>query len=543
MTASLASNRMPPTAVSPLRLLLDKDDASIGECLIARAKLESGRVFLQHEHDSWTYEAGLEAVRGFAGFLVSRGLDRGSHVASYLSNRPECLWAWFGTVWLGGVYVPLNRQHKGEVLADMIRRSRASCLVTEVSALETLEALGDLRGLGVETLVVCGDSTSSHGGAHRPFPGVSEFEHPALAETDPCDPAGILFTSGTTGRSKAAVIPHNQYCRGAARLIEGYGLRAGDVFHEWLPLYHLAGQLHMTMAAVICGGTVALFPTFSATQFRQQVTTSRATVICGVAAIVEWLMALPPDDWDSDNTLRVGIIGGIPAELHRPFEERFRIRLGENYGMTECDPVTYPRPEFEAPPGSCGIAGEDFELRILDESGSRALPEAVGEIAVRPQAEGVMMLGYETTAGTESPFNDYGWFHCGDLGRMDESGFLYYQGRKGDYIRRRGENISCAELESIVVSHPHVIECAAVGMPSPDGEDEVKLALVSDIALDLGALADWCDERMAGFMVPRYFERVDHLPKSNLGKVLKSELQKRTGHEWDRQSVNLGDGV
>jgi crotonobetaine/carnitine-CoA ligase len=334
------------------------------------------------------------------------------------------------------------------------------------------------------------------------------------------------------------MIPHNQYVRSAARLVDAYGLRASDVFHNWLPLCHFGGQMHMSMTAIVAGGAIALFPTFSRTKFLDEVRATGATVMCGFAAIMHMLDSLPPSPGGERTTLRVGIQAGIVPELRAAFEARFGAKLGENYGMTECDPITHPRDGATPPPGSAGLPAHDVEVRVVDAEDRPVPPGTVGEIAVRPLAAHVMTLGYEgDAAATVKAWRNL-WFHTGDWGAMDADGFLYFKGRAGDYIRRRGENVSAAELAAIMAAHPAIAECAAVGVPSPLGEDDIKLVAAPrpGVTLDPAEVRAFAAARMAGFMVPRYVEIVDKLPRSELCKIEPLKLKTMGPGVWDAEA-------
>ncbi len=525
-------------AVESLTRLVGAEHSTIPEVLAARAKASPDQVFLYWNRRQWTYAQGLAEIRRFSGFLDAhlRPPER-PRVVTYLSNRPEALWGWLGSVWNGTTSVAINRNHKGELLVDMLARSKASILLTEPTAVADLP---DLKALGIDTVVLTdGDSEriSIAGVCTVPFQRAMETPAGEAHRSDPTAIASVLYTSGTTGRSKAVMVPHNQYCRGAARLVDAYGCGPEDVFHNWLPLYHLGGQLHMTMGAVIAGGTVALFPTFSRSQFFKQVAEVKATVICGFAAILHMLWSLPESSGDADNTLCTGIIAGIPTELHERFEQRFGFTVADQYGMTEAEPVTLPRPDVATPPGSCGFPSDDFQVAIVDDRGFRLPPGCRGEIVLRPRVPGIMMIGYEDDPSAELEAYRGLWFHTGDLGRMDEQGFLYFLGRLKSAIRRRGENISAVEVEAMLLKHPDVAECAAVGVPSSLGEEEIKVV----VARKPGALLTEPDlhafaaERMAAFMVPRFIEIRDALPKTDLGKLKTDEVKNLDAATWDAQ--------
>ena len=526
-----------PTAIPGTRRLeelVGTENASTAQVFRARAERTGGRTFLKWQSARWSYAEAWEEIRGWAGFL--RGLGAGpdpdgSRVAGYLHNRPETVWALLGAHAAGSVYVALNRRHKGAILADHLRRSGARILITEASALDSLP---DLAETGIRAHVVV-DRTSCRewiGGeeARRAAPWVG-------AEPGPGDPATIMFTSGTTGRSKAAVIPHNQLCRGAANLAEAVEMTSDDVFHAWLPLFHIAGQLHVTMTTVVAGGTLGLVPRFSASRFWPEVLWSRATVISGLPAIARilWEKPVGAEERAATSHLRLGIFGPITPELHRPLEERLGVRIADTYGMTEAEPLTVPVPGFVQPVGSCGVPGPDFEIRIGDEDGAALPPGERGEILVRPRRRDVLFLGYEgDEEATRATWRD-GWFRTGDLAWQDEDGWVYYVDRLAHFIRRRGENVSAWELQRLIEEHPDVAEAFALGVPSPMGEEQVKAVVVPSggALLEPAELHAWCRRRMARFMVPRFIEVRDEMPHISVGKVDKEQLRGVGPEVWE----------
>ncbi|MCC5870748.1 MAG: AMP-binding protein [Gammaproteobacteria bacterium] len=525
--------------VNLLESLVARSRASTPEIFEARAAQTPGALFVMHEGRRWTYAEAWCAIGQYAALFTDlrekSGLERdGFRVASFLSNRPESLWCWFGAHASGHVYVSLNRSHKGELLADLLGRSGAKVLVTEVSA---LDALPDLNAVGIETLVLCdpangwrtdgvrvvaSDDLVRRAPRYGPYPA-------------PSDLATIMFTSGTTGRSKAVRIPHNMLCRGGARVAEAFDFRATDVVHLWMPLFHIAGQLHQTMAMVVVGGALALYPTFSASQFWDQVRDSGATVFGGLPNVINILWKQKQTPNDARTTLRIGLVGMIPSEIHRAFEQRFGVRLCDTYGMTEMEPLTLPVAGVEMPLNSCGRAGADFEVIIVDDEGLPVPCGENGEIVARPRVPDVMMQGYEGDDGATVALWRNLWWHTGDLGYRDENGFFYVLGRKKHMIRRRGENISAWELESIIVKHPAVDECVALGVPSPLGEEDVKVVLVlnPEAHLDRDEFCEFCVSHMASFMRPRFVEFRDVFPLNDVGKVDKLELVDPVGEQWD----------
>jgi crotonobetaine/carnitine-CoA ligase len=294
----------------------------------------------------------------------------------------------------------------------------------------------------------------------------------------------------------------------------------------------------MTMPAIVTGGAVAILPTFSKSRFWNEVRAHGCTVMCGFTAILVWLLANPESPTDRNNTLRVGIIAGLPPDLKERFEARFGVMLDEQYGMTESDPFTVPDRSVSTPPFSAGRVNPDYDIAILDGADNPVESGRIGEIAIRPKVPGVMMLGYENDpAATVAAWRNL-WFHTGDIGMVDAEGFVYFKGRLKDCIRRRGENISALEIETILMQNDAVADCAAVGVPSEVGEEDVKVAVVLKPGAGLHArdVVEFCRPRMARFMVPRYVQFFDQIPRTNLGKADKARIKADDSCLWDAEA-------
>jgi len=518
-----------------LTALVGKSQATIGEVLGARVAATPEAPFIEHQARHWTYAEAWEEIRRFAGFLAMQGLG-GHRVATFLPKCPEALFTWFGVGISRGVYVALNHAHRGAVLRDLTERSGAPLLVTDA---EGWEIIGSLLPSSVTRIVFIDSAPTT---SRR---DIETFSWQAIAASQPAEPlpsqpgdlATLLYTSGTTGRSKAVLLPHNMYCRGAANLAECFGYRSDDRFHDWMPLSHIGGQLHVTMTAVVAGACLVQFPEFSRQRFWDEVRTSNSTVFSGFASILSLLLEAPPGPNDRRHRLRVGLIGNMPVETLVAFEQRFGVRLLDTYGMSECEPLTLPR-SGEMPPGSCGRVCPDFEISILDEA-DRPLPIGkAGRICVRPRVPHVMMLGYEGDAeATVAAWRNL-WFHTTDRGRFDADGYLYFIDRMKYSIRRGGENISASEVERVFLEHPDVVACAAVGIPDKVMGEEVKLVLVrrAGATSDEAELHTYASGRMGSFMVPRYIKIVDGLPYTDVGKLRREELSASDSKCWDARA-------
>ncbi|HSK49325.1 MAG TPA: AMP-binding protein [Solirubrobacterales bacterium] len=510
---------------NPVLELVGAERLSVPALLAERARRSPERLFLRWQGERWSHAEAWEEALRFAAWARGPGgvAGPGARVAAFLPNRPEMLWAWLGTLAAGAVFVPLNRAHRGEILAEMIARSGARALVTDAAGRADLP---DLSGTGIETVLLAED-----------WDEVRAREPAEPAAPAPGDLAELMYTSGTTGRSKAVRLSHGQLCRGAGWVAWSLAMGERDVFHAWMPLFHIAGQSDTVLPAVIAGAAVDLHPTFSRSRFWDQVRASGATLFIGFANVARFLCSLPPRPDDAATTLRAGVTGAMPAELAVGFERRFGVPLHDVYGMTEGEPMALPHPGEATPPGSCGRPRPDLELAILGEDGEPLGPGEVGEIAVRGRTDAVLSDGYEGDPEATAAANRGGWFHTGDLGRRDEAGFVFFADRLVHSIRHRGENISSWELESLLASAPGVAEACAVGVPSPLGEEDVKAVVVpaEGAGVDPAELWQWCRGRMAAFMVPRYIEVAASLPRADTGKVMKEQLRGLGPDVWDAE--------
>ncbi|MEZ5078817.1 MAG: AMP-binding protein [Solirubrobacterales bacterium] len=535
-----------PADPPPVERLLGRGRGTLGELFLARAERSAERPFLRFGERTWTYEEGMWEAQRFAGWVLAQapgGDASGMRVASFLPNRPAAMWAWLGTLLAGAVYVPLNRSHRGALLEDMVERSGARILVADRDGTDVLSRLSLTE---IDTLLVVeGAAEIEFGGRLAAWEQVAASEPRTRPATDPRALAEVMYTSGTTGRSKAVLLPHNYLLRGSGWVAWSLSLREDDVVHGWLPLFHIGGQLDMVLCFIAAGGAIALHPTFSQSRFWSEVEACGATHFIGFSNVLEIIWAMESTPTDRETTLRGGIAGGIPPNLHRGFEERFDLRLYDVYGMTESEPLAFPHPGTLPPVGAAGQPNPDFELAILGESGERLPADSLGEIVARPLVPDVTFAGYEGDVEAYAEATAGLWIHTGDLGRIDEQGNAYFVDRIKHAIRRRGENISTFELERVLTAHPQVADCSAVGVPSPLGEEDVKVMVVPapDAALDPAALREWCEKEMASFMVPRYVEVVESLPRGPTGKVLKEELVGVSESVFDAEAERFRDNA
>jgi crotonobetaine/carnitine-CoA ligase len=517
---------------------------TVATLLRERAATHTDVAFVRFADTSLTYGEADARVDRVAAAFHTMGVGAGDLVALLLPNGAEFVVAWFALARIGAVEAPVNTAFRGRALAHLLVLSEAAVVVVDEGLADPLEPIAaDL--VHVRTLVVRGRAELV---AAR-FPewrvvSFDEFEAsaadvaPPVVEVSERDPGMVLFTSGTTGRSKGCVLSHRYAVRQAELMIEHLQLVPTDVLYCPFPLFHLDASVLTVVPALVLGTTAAIAERFSASHFWDEIRAFGATVFDFMGATLAILHKQPRRDDDGDNPARLG--WGVPTPDFAPdFEVRFGLRLVELYGSTDVGVPIYTPLDEPARLGSCGRPIDAYDVRLIDEDGRVVAPGDVGEIVVRPNEPSLIMDGYyHMPSETLRAWRDL-WFHTGDLARADADGFLYFVGRRKDAIRRRGENISAFEVEEVVADHPDVLEVAAFGVPSELSEEDVMVAVVPrpGHVVEPVALIAHCEARMARHMVPRYVEVVDGLPKTPTEKVEKYRLVERgvTASTWDRE--------
>jgi len=284
---------------------------------------------------------------------------------------------------------------------------------------------------------------------------------------------------------------------------------------------------------------MVIVDSFSTRKFWWDIRKYKATVTAAFGVLMRRLYMQPPRDDDATHSLRLFIVPDAPKSIHEAFERRFNLPVTDAYGMTEVDPVIACTVE-ERKIGSCGIATEDLDVKIFDNDDNELKPGEIGEIVCRPKDPYIMMKEYYKMPDKTLERWRNSWFHTDDYGYQDEEGYFYFVEAKNDSIKWRGENVSPFELEEIINSHSDVLESAAVKIPSELRGDDVKvmIQLRAGKTITPEQLMEFCESRMAFFMIPRYIEFIDEFPRKETGEILKRELRTITNITWDRRKAS-----
>ncbi|WP_457961136.1 AMP-binding protein [Rhodococcus erythropolis] len=501
-----------------------QDETTLNSALAVAVRQWPQRVFLKIDGGDVTFADFDNSVGRLAsGLREICGIEPGDRVCVFMRNSLACEHTWFATNRLGAVWVPVNTEFRGLSLGHALQLADAQVYVVDPDLAVILSEA--LFHAGIEATVVVAGAEALAVGGLRLSELYLETSLPAV-DVKFSDVAALLYTSGTTGRSKACMLTHRYFVSQAQIAIRDFELTESDVLYCPFPLFHADATALTTVPALLIGATAAISKRFSASRFWDEIRESGATVFDFMGATLSILGKAEPRADDIENPVRLA--WGVPVpESVVDFEERFGLTVVELYGSVEANiPITQPVSQDRVA-GSCGRVVEGFEIMVADGSDIEVPSGTPGELLIRSKHPWTTFSGYYGDPEATMRATRNLWFHTGDLVRVDNSGNVYFVGRKKEAIRRRGENISAFEVEEGIRQHPSILDCAAFGVQSDLTEEEVKVAVVlkSGVSLTAKDLWDFCFETMARFQVPRYIEFVSSLPKTPTGKVEKFRLQ------------------
>jgi long-chain acyl-CoA synthetase len=455
--------------------------------------------------------AGLDSASAcLAGLLVAHGLRPGDRVGIMLPNVCYFAMAYYGVLRAGGVVVPMNVLLKERETTFYVSDPEAKAVIAWHEFAPAAQA--GAAAADAECIVVSPGEFEDLLGAAEPL------TEPVARADD--DTAVILYTSGTTGTPKGAELTHGNLRRNIATVVDLLRLTPDDVILGALPLFHAFGQTAGLNAAIAAGGCLTLIPRFSPEKALKIIERDRVSVFEGVPTM--FAAMLHCDARPDTGSLRLCVSGGaaMPVEVMRGFEETFGCMVLEGYGLSETSPVaSFNQPDRERKPGSIGTPVAGVEMKLIDPS-----EDGVGEIAIR--GHNVMKGYWNRPEATATAIDAEGWFHTGDLARVDADGYFFIVGRSKDMIIRGGYNVYPREIEEVLHEHPAVREAAVVGIPDAMLGEEVgaAVALVPGAQADAAAIRDYVKDRVAGYKYPRRVWFVDELPKGPTGKILKRDI-------------------
>ncbi len=489
----------------------------------------------------WTWAELLGRTRQTAAELKTMGVDAGDHVLSWQPNNPEAILTWFALNYIGAVYVPMNTAYKGKLLQNLIQLSDAKLMICHADLAAGLNKIDP--GSTLSDVVVTGgkcelDRITSHDET-RLFGSYDDAnkELDIEARGHPWDTMYIIFTSGTTGPSKAVLSSYIQtYTTGSAH---DY-LSEDDRILVNLPLFHVGGTVLVAMAATI-GCSCVIVDGFSSDRFWPVIRRYEITTAFLIGAMTPFLLKQPPSPDDMNHPLRH--LMTVPwNEDAAALGRRHGLEMRTAFNMTETNTPLMSGVNPGAL-GTCGKPRPGIEVRVVDEHDQIVPVGEVGELIVRTDRPWALNSGYYKNFEATALAWRNGWFHTGDAFRYDKDNNFFFIDRIKDSIRRRGENISSFEVESEVSGHPNVADVAAIPVPSEFSEDEVMIVVspVSGKSVDPEELFRFLETRMAHFMLPSYIRVMTDLPKTPTQKILKTVLREDgvTADTWNREDHGI----
>jgi long-chain acyl-CoA synthetase len=489
---------------------------SLAANLTETARRHPERVALRLDEIEIPYAALEAASARLAGLLAARGLRPGDRVGIMLPNVPYFAIAYYGVLRAGGVVVPMNVLLKERETAFYLSDPGARAVIAWHEFDSAARAGADAAD--VDCIIVRPGEFEELIGTVEPLP-----TDPRRVEDS--DTAVILYTSGTTGKPKGAQLTHANLRHNVETVTNMLKLGTDDVILGALPLFHAFGQTAGLNAAVAAGACLTLIPRFDPASALAIIERDEVSVFQGVPTM--FAAMLHRGKRSDTGSLRLCVSGGaaMPVEVMGGFEETFGCKVLEGYGLSETSPVaSFNSPDRERKPGSIGTPVQGVEMKLLDPS-----DDGVGEIAIR--GHNVMKGYWNRPEATAAAIDEDGWFHTGDLARVDDDGYYFIVDRSKDMIIRGGYNVYPREVEEVLYEHPAVREAAVVGVLDDILGEEVGavVAVKPGRQVDASELRQYVKVRVADYKYPRRFWFVDDLPKGPTGKILKREIDLSTG--------------
>jgi len=457
--------------------------------------------------------------------LRSLRIERGSRVLLMLPNIPEYFIAYHAILRLGGIVVPVNVMLKERELHYLMDNCEAHAIVAPADCardvLAAAESLDTMR-----QIILLGDNLPKGTEALEKLIENHESDE-TIADVYPDDTAVIMYTAGTTGRPKGAELSHYNLMSNARAGVNLLKIKSRDRFIGVIPFFHAFGQTAVMNTALAAGSSVVLLPRFEPEETMNAVQKHGVSIFVAVPAMYSLILSHPGVNSFNFKSVKYCVSGGsaLKTELLKAFEERFSSTILEGYGLSETTSVTtFNHIHRERRPGSIGTPIEGVEVKVVKDDESEVLIGEVGEITIRSE---YLMKGYLNRPEATRQVMKGGWFHTGDLARVDEDGFLYIVDRKTDMIVKSGFNVYPREIEELLLDYPGIAEVAVIGVPDPVRGEAIKACIILRPGAQVTAadLAAYCRERLARYKCPRYVQFYQQLPKSPAGRILKMKLR------------------
>ncbi|WP_286231223.1 fatty acid--CoA ligase family protein [Neobacillus mesonae] len=506
------------------------------------AKASADKIAYYFLDKSCTYAELDRAITKFASGLGKLGVKQGDHIGLLLGNSPQFVISLYGALRLGATVIPVNPIYTEDEIGYILKNGDVKVVVGVDLMIPLAKKVHHLLPK-VEHYIIC--ETEQNGYKEKIVEELSvyskmksfteviasgdiSFRGPTLEDDDT---ALILYTSGTTGKPKGAMLTHKNLYSNAKDIGEYLKINHDDRVITALPMFHVFCLTVALNAPLLSGAAILIVPKFSPKEIFRLAKQYEATVFAGVPTMYNFLYQYSDGNTEDFKSFRLCISGGasLPVALLQNFETKFNVLISEGYGLSEASPVTCFNPlDRPRKPGSIGTTILNVQNKVVNELGEEVPVGAVGELIVR--GPNVMKGYYKMPEETAAAIKD-GWLYTGDMARMDEEGYFYIVDRKKDLIIVGRYNVYPREVEEVIYNHHDIVEAAVLGIPDPNqGEAVCAYVVRKNPELTAEQLFEYCKEHLAKYKVPSSIEFLEELPKNTTGKILRRALKKQVTH-------------
>lgn len=506
---------------------------NVGEWIVKQNVVFPNKTAILFEERKITYNELNNRVNCLANALIANGIHKGDRVAALLYNCPEFLEIYFALAKIGAIFVPLNFRLAGQEIKYMLTDSESNFLIFDESFSEMIDSIHPNLSIDLKNYTVLGNSRLTWVKSYEEF--IVEFpdREPAVTEEVRLeDPQMIMYTSGTTGIPKGALLSHHKTFYNTFNAVLYFNMTSKDIMLVVMPLFH-SGGLNISLIPILyVGGTAVIQKSFDPEQTLSLLEKHRVTMSMMVPTMLNFMIKQGSMDRYNLSSLRTLLSGGEPISISllKAYQGR-NIPIRQVFGQTETSIQLWLSEEDAIKKtGSVGKPVFHSDVQVVNRSGKKVVPGEVGEIVLKGPTQ---MLGYWKDPKLTAETIKDGWLHTGDLATVDEEGFVYMIDREKDMYISGGENVYPAEIEKVYGSNPQILEAAVIGVPDEKWGEVGKALIVlkeGEKMTEEDAI-EFLRGKLAKYKIPKYIEFTSEFPKTGSGKIKKSELRKKYGHK------------